>query len=197
LANLFDSTNYPGNVPDTLTVGDRWAWKREDIVTDYIPTSYTLSYSFRLLASAATEIQLGSSQITESTTAYIVEVPSSTTAGYTKGDYEYQEYISRTSDSERIITARGYVTLKPNLDADSSDPRSHARIVFDALEAMLESRASIDQSSMSIAGRSLSRMTPEEIRDWYEYYRYKVQLEVKKDRIRKGEATGSLIKARF
>ena len=69
--------------------------------------------------------------------------------------------------------------------------------MFDALEAMLESRASIDQSSMSIAGRSLSRMTPEEIRDWYEYYRYKVNLEVKKDRISKGLATGSLIKARF
>ena len=196
MANLFDSENYPSNVPETLTVGDRWAWKREDIATDYIPTSYTLTYSFRLLSSAATEITLASSVITESSTAYIVEVPSATTAAYTKGDYSYQEYITNAS-SQRVVVSSGYATLKANLDADSSDPRSHARVVFDALEAMLESRASIDQSSMSIAGRSLSRMTPEEIRDWYEYYRYKVNLEVKKDRISKGLATGSLIKARF
>lgn len=196
MANLFDSENYPSNVPETLTVGDRWAWKREDIVTDYAPADYTLTYSFRLLSSAATEIALASSVITESSTAYIVEVPSTTTAGYTKGDYSYQEYITNSS-SQRIVLSEGFVTLKPNLDADTADPRSHARIVFDALEAMLESRASIDQSSMSIAGRSLSRMTPEEIRDWYEYYRYKVNKEIKKDRISKGLATGSLIKARF
>lgn len=196
MANLFDSTNYPGNVPDTLTVGDRWAWKREDIVTDYATADYTLSYSFRLLSSAATEISFASSLITESTTAYIIEVPSATTASYTKGDYTFQEYITNGS-SQRVVVNTGFVTIKPNLDADTSDPRSHARVVLDALEAMLESRASIDQSSMSIAGRSLSRMTPEEIRDWYEYYRYKVNLEVKKDRIGKGEATGSLIKARF
>ena len=196
MANLFDSENYPSNVPETLTVGDRWAWKREDIVTDYAPADYTLTYSFRLLSSAATEIALASSVITESSTAYIVEVPSTTTAGYTKGDYSYQEYITNSS-SQRIVLSEGFVTLKPNLDADTADPRSHARIVFDALEAMLESRASIDQSSMSIAGRSLSRMTPEEIRDWYEYYRYKVNKEIKKDRISKGLATGSSIKARF
>ena len=196
MANLFDSDNYPTNVPETLTVGDRWAWKREDIATDYAPASFTLTYSFRLLSSAATEIALTSSVISETTSAYVIEVPSATTVGYTKGDYSYQEYITNGS-SQRIVVSTGYLTVTPNLDADSADPRSHARIVFDALEAMLENRASIDQSSMSVAGRSLSRMTPEEIRDWYEYYRHKVNLEVKKDRISKGLATGSLIKARF
>ncbi len=196
MANLFDSSNYPGDVPDTLTVGDRWAWKREDIVSDYPTASYTLTYSFRLLGSAATEISLASSVITEDSTSYIIEVPSATTVGYTKGEYKYQEYITNSS-SQRLVLNTGFVTLEPNLDADTGDPRSHARIVYDALQAMLENRASIDQSSMSIAGRSLSRMTPEEIRDWYEFYRYKVSLEKKKDRISKGEATGSLIKARF
>jgi len=196
LANLFDSENYPSNVPETLTVGDRWAWKREDIATDYAPADYTLTYSFRLLSSTATEIALASSVISETSTAYVIEVPSSTTAGYTKGDYSYQEYITNGS-SQRVVVSSGYLSITPNLDADGADPRSHARIVMDALQAMLENRASIDQSSMSVAGRSLSRMTPQEIRDWYEYYRHKVNLEVKKDRISKGLSTGSLIKARF
>lgn len=196
MANLFDSVNFVGNVPNTLTVGDRWCWKREDIVTDYPTADYTLTYSFRLLSSAATEIALDNTYITESSTAYTIEVPSAVTAAYTKGDYSYQEYITNAS-SQRIVISTGFVTVESNLDADSADPRSHSRIVFDALEAMLESRATIDQSSMSIAGRSLNRMTPEQIRDWYEYYRHKVNLEIKKDRISKGQATGTTIKTRF
>lgn len=195
MANLFDSTNYPGNIPN-LIVGDQWAWKREDIVTDYPTADYTLTYSMRLLSSAATEIALDSTYITESATAYTVIVPSAVTVNLTKGDYSYQEYITNGS-SQRISINEGFITIEANLDADTSDPRSHARVVLDSLEAMLENRANIDQSSMSIAGRSLSRMTPEEIRDWYEFYRYRVSLEKKKDRISKGEATGQSIKVRF
>jgi hypothetical protein len=195
LANLFDSTNYPGNIPN-LIVGDQWAWKREDIVTDYPTADYTLTYSMRLLSSAATEIALDSTYITESATAYTVIVPSAVTVNLTKGDYSYQEYITNGS-SQRISINEGFITIEANLDADTSDPRSHARVVLDSLEAMLENRANIDQSSMSIAGRSLSRMTPQEIRDWYEFYRYRVSLEKKKDRISKGEATGQSIKVRF
>jgi hypothetical protein len=198
LSNLFDTDNFPTDVPDSLVVGDNWLWKREDIVSDYPTGSYALSYSLRLLASAATEIRLdnNNSIVTETATSYLIQVPSTTTADYAKGDYEYQEYITNGS-SQRLVLNTGYVNVKPNLDADSTDPRSHARIVVDALEAMLENRASIDQSSMSIAGRSLSRMTPEEIRDWYEYYRFKVSQEIKKERIKKGKATSSIIKARF
>lgn len=195
MANLFDSTNYPGNIPN-LIVGDQWAWKREDIVTDYPTADYTLTYSMRLLSSAATEIALDSTYITESATAYTVIVPSAVTVNLTKGDYSYQEYITNGS-SQRISINEGFITIEANLDADTSDPRSHARVVLDSLEAMLENRANIDQSSMSIAGRSLSRMTPQEIRDWYEFYRYRVSLEKKKDRISKGEATGQSIKVRF
>ena len=195
MANRFDSVNYPTNVPDVLYVGDNWLWKRD--LTDYPRADYTLSYSFRLLSSTATEISLGSSVITESETSlYTIDVPSATTTGYTKGDYTYQEYITNSS-SERLALNKGVATVKSNLDADTGDPRSHNRIVFDALEATLENRASIDQMSMSIAGRSLSRMSPQELRDWFSHYKHLVINEDKVSRRSKGESTGNQVKVKF
>jgi|TARA_R100000808_G_scaffold24704_1_gene57729 hypothetical protein len=196
LANRFDSVNYPTNVPDTLYVGDNFLWKRD--LTDYPVASYSLSYSFRLLTSAATEIALGDSVITESdTSVYTINVPSSTTTDYTKGDYTYQEYITKTSGSERLVLNTGLVSLKSNLDADTGDPRSSARIILQALEATMENRATIDQMSMSIAGRSLSRMSPAELNDWKSHYKALVSNEDKKSRRDKSEATGTQIKVRF
>ena len=182
-------------MPDVLYVGDNWLWKRD--LTDYPRADYTLSYSFRLLSSTATEISLGASVITESETSlYTIDVPRATTTGYTKGDYTYQEYITNSS-SERLVLNKGVATVKSNLDADTGDPRSHNRIVFDALEATLENRASIDQMSMSIAGRSLSRMSPQELRDWYSHYKHLVINEDKVSRRSKGESTGNQVKVKF
>ena len=195
MSNRFDSVNYPTKVPDELYVGDNWLWKKD--LDDYPPASYQLTYSFRLLTSAATEISLGSSVITESGGEYLVEVPSATTAGYTKGDYTYQEYITKTSSSQRLVISSGILTVKSNLDADTTDPRSHNRIVLDALEATLENRASIDQMSMSIAGRSLSRMSPSELNDWKSHYKALVLKEDKISRQGKNEATGNQIKVKF
>jgi hypothetical protein len=195
LSNLFDSENYPGRVPQTLVVGDIWNWKREDIVSDYPPASYTLTYSFRLLSSAATEIALSGSVITESATAYTISVPDSTTVGYTKGDYTWQEYISNGTD--RIVLNTGFVTLEPNLDADTSDPRSYWQEVLDDCNATLKARAGRDQSSFSIAARSLSRDQIESMMTLRDRAQYEVNKELNKARIAKGLGNSSTIKARF
>lgn len=195
MSNLFDSENYPGRVPQTLVVGDIWNWKREDIVSDYPPASYTLTYSFRLLSSAATEIALSGSVITESATAYTISVPDSTTVGYTKGDYTWQEYISNGTD--RIVLNTGFVTLEPNLDADTSDPRSYWQEVLDDCNATLKARAGRDQSSFSIAARSLSRDQIESMMTLRDRAQYEVNKELNKARIAKGLGNSSTIKARF
>ena len=196
MANRFDSVNFPTNVPDILYVGDNFLWKRD--LTDYPVADYALTYSFRLLTSTATEIALGSSVITESdTSVYTINVPSSTTTGYTKGDYTYQEYITKSASSERLVINKGYITIKSNLDADTGDARSSARIILQALEATMENRATIDQMSMSIAGRSLSRMSPAELNTWKSHYKALVSKEDKKSRQDKGEVTGTQVKVRF
>src|SRR5512139_3918399 len=133
MGNAFDSANYPTREPAKLTVGDRWAWKRTDLGADYPPATYSLKYSLRL-HSTGTEIEITAG---ETGSDYLVEVPSATTAGYTAGWYAWQAYIIRTADSERVLIGSGTIEVVANRDTDTTDPRSHARIVLDAIDAVI------------------------------------------------------------
>ena len=98
MANLFDSANYPTREPASLQIGDLWAWKRTDLVTDYPSSAYSLSY---VLRREITGERIAIST-TGSTTAYTVEVVSNTTDDYEPGRYHWVAYITRTS---RLIAA--------------------------------------------------------------------------------------------
>jgi hypothetical protein len=154
MANLFDSSNYPETEPAKIISGDRAAWKRTDLGTDYAPASYSLKYSARLEGSGATSIDITA---TESGNDYIIEVGKSVTTAYTTGTYHWQAYIIRTSDSERLTVDSGIWEIITNRDAATTDPRNHVKIVLDNIEAVLEGRSSKDQENYSIQGRSLSR----------------------------------------
>ena len=79
----------------------------------------------------------------------------------------------------------------------NADNRSHAKKVLDAIQAVLENRASQDQMSYSIAGRSLSRMTIDDLMRFRDRYRAEYNREIKLKRIKNKQDTGNTIKARF
>ena len=60
-----------------------------------------------------------------------------------------------------------------------------------------EDRANIDQSSMSIAGRSLSRMSVDELMTFRDRYKAEYLKEIKLARIRNKQASGNTIKVKF
>lgn len=195
MANLFDRDNYPKQEPYELVIGDRWVWVREDLDSDYDVDSYSLSYEFNIVdGSTAVNFTITA---TEASDKYYVEVPSSTTATYTKGSYHWFAYITRTSDSERVMVDEGYSEVIDNYATTSSDVRSHVKKVLDAVEAVIENRASIDQQSMSIAGRSLSRMDINDLLFWRDKYKAEYIRELKKSRAKNGSSTGNTIKVRF
>jgi hypothetical protein len=80
-----------------------------------------------------------------------------TTGAYTAGDYQWQ--LVATLTTTRYTIATGIVTVLDNIAGRSAlyDNRSHAKKVLDAIEAVIEGRASQDQMGYTIAGRSLSR----------------------------------------
>jgi hypothetical protein len=176
MGNAFDSANYPEKEPSQLTVGDRWLWKRTDLGTDYPPASYSLKYALRRHDTGA-EIEITAS---ESGADYLVEVASATTALYAAGFYVWTAYIIRSSDSERLALGTGTVELVANRDAaaETTDPRTHARKVLDAIEAVLENRATVDQEEYSFAGRSLKRMPIEDLIKFRKTYKAEVDAEV-------------------
>jgi hypothetical protein len=174
MSNAFDSANYPTTEPSVLVAGDRWAWKRTDLGSDYAPTSYSLKYAARLEGTGTTEIEINA---TGSGTDYLVEVSKTTTGAYAPGRYRWQAYITRASDSERVMVDSGMFEVKPNRDSATADPRSHARKVLDAIEAVIEQRATRDQMSYMINGRQLSRMKIDDLMMFRDKYRAEVLAE--------------------
>jgi hypothetical protein len=193
LSNKFDSTNYPSQVPTELQLGDFWAWKRDDLSEDYPVASYALSYEFNLVDGAT--VSNFTLTATESNDTYIVEA--SSTSSYTKGNYNWVSYMTRSSDSARVKLEEGFVEIQDNYATTTSSVRSHAKIVLDAVEAVIENRANIDQSSMSIAGRSLSRMSIDELLTFRARYKAEYLKEVKQLRIKNKRGSGNSIKVNF
>lgn len=193
MSNKFDSTNYPSQVPTELQLGDFWAWKRDDLSEDYPVASYSLSYEFNLIdGSTVSNFTLSA---TESGDTYIIEA--SSTSSYAKGNYNWVSYITRTSDSARVKLEEGFVEIQDNYATTSASVRSHAKIVLDAIEAVIENRANIDQSSMSIAGRSLSRMSIDDLLTFRARYKAEYLKEVKQLRIKNKRGSGNTIKVNF
>ena len=193
MANLFDSSNYPETEPAQFTAGDRITWKRTDLGADYAPASYALKYSARLENSGATEIEITAS---ESGSDYIVEVGQSTSASYKAGVYHWQAYITRTSDSERITIDSGTWEIKPNRDTTASDPRSHAKIVLEAIEKVIEGRATKDKENYSIQGRSLSRTPIPDLLALRSFYKAEVVRDQRAERLKNNLGHSGIIKVR-
>lgn len=193
MANLFDSTNYPTTEPSEIIAGDRIAWKRSDLDSDYPIASYSLKYSARLENAGSTEIEITAS---ESGSDYIVEVGQATTANYTAGVYHWQAYIIRSSDSERVTIDSGTWEVKANRDTATTDPRGHVKKVLDAIEATIEGRASKDQESYSIQGRSLGRTPIADLILLRDKYKAEYVRETRAERIRNGLGHSGIIKVR-
>ena len=194
MANQFDSTNYPTTEPESLTVGDRVAWKRTDLGSDYAPASYALTYNARLQGAGSTTFSITAS---ESGDDYLVEVASATSAAYTPGNYNWSAYITRSSDSERVEIDSGVWSVDLNLAASTDDPRTHAAVMVDKLEATLESLAAKLTTSYSIADRSNTLRSMEECKQQLREYRAEVRRETYITRAKNGQRTGESILTRF
>ncbi|GMQ95828.1 MAG: hypothetical protein BMS9Abin14_289 [Gammaproteobacteria bacterium] len=194
MTNAFDSVNYPTREPDVLIAGDRWLWKRTDLASDYPVASYTLKYSLRLESAGTTEIEITAAG---SGTEYLIEIAAATTAAYSEGTYEWQAYLTRDSDSERITIGRGHVEVRPNRDAATSDPRSHVKKVLDAVRAVIEGTASKEIAFLQVGGLGLSRRNPEQLMALERAYAHRYQAELRLERRRRKGRSGLTVLARM
>lgn len=196
MANLFDTANIPEIEPSIIRAGDILQWKRTDLHTDYPNSLFTLKYTATIKKSTHGDIDITASA---SGNDYLISVASSTTVNYSVGEYDWQAYITRNSDSERITIDTGVWSIKDDFDSSSADVRSHAKKMLDHIESFLETKASNgDVSSYSIGGRSLSKFTFEEITNLRTYYKTEVAQEIKRRRLKGGRySTGNIVKVNF
>ena len=171
MANLFDSANAPEGEPLEVVVGDFLQWKRSDLVADYPAATHTAEYVARVTGGGSSEIKLlgvGSADY------YLFTVDSDTSADFDPGFYHWQLEITETSSGNRVVVQRGEFNAIVDLDVNGTDPRTHSEIMLDKIETILEGKADSDVSNYSIAGRSLTKMTFDELMVARDRYRQEV-----------------------
>lgn len=175
--------------PLSFTAGETVEWKQ--YIDNYHPKDgWALSYSFRNF-----ESQFDAAAIPKSD-HYLIRLTSEQTSDYKAGTYWWQ--LTATKGKQWKVISEGTIEVKPNLSLlDSYDGRSHVKQVLDALEATILSKASRDQLSYSISGRSLSRLSPVELLKWRDVYKAEYARELQQLRISQGLGNNNIIKIRF
>lgn len=194
MANLFDEANAPEGEPLVIVVGDFLQWKKTQLASDYPPATHSAEYVARITAGGASEIKLAA---VERTNYYLFTATTATTEAFAPGFYHWQLEITETASGNRIVVERGEFEAVVDLDVNGTDPRSHAEIMLDKIESLLEGRADGDMSSYSIAGRSITKMTPEELLAWRDYYRREVAVYRRRNAIARGRKGAATILMRF
>lgn len=180
----------PTTEPTRITAGDRVQWTHDD--SDRTPTSWTLTYS--LLKAGCDRIDITASDNGDGT--HLVSVAAATTAGWEPGEYKWQRHL--TNGVIRETTGEGWIEIQPDYATATVDPRSSVKKTLDALQAVRENKATGDQLSMSIQGRSISRMSWEEINAAHNHFKRLFDNEVAKERSDRGIVDGTgRIKVQF
>ncbi len=159
------------NIPAQLQVGDTWQWTEG--LPDY-PASAGWALSFSLYRYGQQVMKI---EATVSGDDFSVSVPAATTAGKTAGEWQWTAYVTKGAD--RFTVETGTVTLKPDLAAatQSSDLRSENEKILEALIATQQRRATKEQESMQIGGRSIKYLAPDDLEKMIGIYTYKVKAE--------------------
>ena len=131
--------------PSTIVAGDTAKWLRS--LDDYPATAgWVLTYTLVSVAQRYTFSAAASG------TDHLVTVAATTTAAWVAGSYSWR--AQATKAGEVYTVGSGTLTVKPSFEA-ATDGRSHARKTLDAIESVIEGRATSEVSDYTIGGRQL------------------------------------------
>lgn len=108
---------------------------------------------------------------------HVVLVPAADTATYEIGRYLLVGLVSKGAERKQVYS--GQVLVKEDWANQEAgfDPRSHARKCLDAIEAVLEGRATRSDQTYQVGGRSVSHYSFEELTKMRDYYLAEVAAE--------------------
>jgi hypothetical protein len=194
MANRFDPANAPTREPDTIQCGTLVQWRRPDLVGEYPPADYRLIYT---AVNPVTQAKFAVTSTVNAAGEHAFFITGAVTATIPVGEYHWQVEVERISDQARIPLYSGTVTVSPSFAQAGIDPRTHAERMLAKIESILEGRADKDVSSYSINGRSITKMSIDELLKFRAIYRAEVQRLRDAEAVRQGRASKSLIKTRF
>lgn len=153
--------------PQQLTAGDSISWKIS--LADF-PASGGWYLKYTLLSSAG-KISI---QSTADGDDHLVQVTATTSAAWVAGTYTMQRMVTNNTDRYTLDTRT--VQILPDLSAASgaTDTRTQARRALDAINAVLEGRASRSDAEYEVttggATRKLKTLTPEQLFTFQQHF---------------------------
>lgn len=182
------------NIPVEIISGITYIWTETS--AEYPATD---GWTCKLCPVGPTVVAAITAEINANLVDYDFVLTSVVTAGML-GIYECSFVVTKGegAETEAHILGMVRVTVKYNpLEPGTYDGRSIAKKTLDAIEAVILNRASKDQQSYTIAGRSLIRSTPLELLALRKEYRKLYNKELRAEKIANGESPGRKIYVRF
>ena len=126
-----------------------------------------------------------------------ISVDADASSGYGVGEYFYQAVAKK--DTALHLVETGYLVVKPGFrDLESGfDARPHCKKVLDAIEALLENKATKDQARYIIGSRRLDRYTFEELLVLRDKYRAEWKSYQRAEKLKQGIGGRNVVLVRF
>jgi len=168
------------NAPKEIIAGFTYEW--QESFSQYPASTYGLTATFILNTYGNTRITVTA---VASGDSFTLTIPAATSANFTAGNYKL--YLFVTLGAAKYLVGNQDVVIKANPLTATGDTRSHIQKVLDAIEAVLENRATQEYQSMNINGYSITQMSPQELLKLKDYYEGKLKTEQNKEAMAQGK----------
>ena len=178
--------------PTEIVAGDYIQWRKAENPDRTIADAWILSYA---IVVAGKNIDVQCTDNGDNTHLATISVADS--KGFPSGTYHWQSYL--TKGTERYLVDSGTLKILANFAAldGGHDGRTFWRTVLDNVQAVLEQRATKDQSSYTVNGRQLSRTPVADLLALYDKAKMNVSGEEAAEAQKKGLGGSNNIYVRF
>lgn len=174
--------------PTVIVAGDTLKWQK---TLENFPASQGWTLTYTLINATGKRTFTA----TADGDSFLVTVAASTTATWAAGSYSYRGQVAKAGEVYTIST--GTMTVQPSFAAATLDDRSQAQKMLDAVNAVLEGRATSAVAEYEIAGRQLKYISIPDLLKLRDRLRFDVQREENADRAAAGLPPKGRINVRF
>jgi hypothetical protein len=159
---------------DTLIAGDTLNYSAT--APDYPPSAgWVLRVRFTPRAAGVGSGVPHTATATNEGDVYKVQVAATVTATWAAGRYGWASWVERAGERYTLASGQLLVQADPATSAVGADSRTHAERVLDAVEAVIEGRATAAQSELQIGQRALKFIPMAELLAVRDRYRWEVR----------------------
>lgn len=196
------SVTYLDLEPNEITAGDTVRWKRDlteaiNAINDSDVLTWSVAY---YITGPTVRTFSGSALDLNAPKTFYMAVPSTESITWQTGIHRLEGFFSVAGTERRKFYSGALnVLVNPVDSVAGSEVRSHAKICLDAVEEVIEARASRPEQQYQIEGigRQFVYKTDSELMKLRDYYLAEYQQELAADAIRRGEGVKKNIGVKF